>query len=45
MMRPLRVFPVLFGWMILNLSVLVFKAATGLGWFGELVIRAGMGDE
>jgi len=38
-MKALRFIPLAIGWLILGLSVLIFVAATGLGWAGEQVMK------
>jgi len=41
--KTLRLIPLSIGWAILGLSVLIFYAATGLGWIGEQVMQLAFG--
>ena len=38
-MKALRFIPLAIGWFIMGISLLIFCAATGIGWFGEQVVK------
>jgi hypothetical protein len=38
-MKVVRCIPLIIGWLLLGCSVIIFYAATGLGWLGESVMQ------
>jgi len=37
--KTLRLIPLVFGWFVIGISVLIFYAACGLGWLGENIMK------